>query len=275
MTDLSTTAQPGLRDPLVNQPRRVRVFELDTLRGLALFMMFLHHFIFDLRFIFGLDVFAWQESWWFLNLLRPLFLNVFLVVSGISSSFSRNNTKRGLRLLAVAAAFTVVSSILSVSLKEDLYVFFNVLHLLALGTLLYAALMSPRLSLKPPAVQAILVLLIAICLYIGGLMPDLNQLVTGNWLTMPLGILPPVRPGMADYLPVFPWLGFFLAGALTGQLLYSSGQTVFPNAPAPLLAVSRPFAFLGRNSLPFYAIHQPVFLGLLYALSALGWLPGK
>jgi len=82
-----------------DQTTKNRVFELDALRGLALFMMFLHHFIFDLRYIFGLDVFAWQESWWFINLLRPLFLNVFLVVSGISSSFSRSNTRRGLRLL--------------------------------------------------------------------------------------------------------------------------------------------------------------------------------
>ncbi len=258
----------------VIRPMRSRVFELDALRGLALLMMFLHHFIFDLRFIFGLDVFAWQEDWWFLNLLRPLFLNVFLVVSGISSSFSRNNTRRGLRLLAVSIAFTVVSIIVSLLLKTDLYIFFNVLHLLAVGTLLYAGLTSRRARLEPPAVQTILVLLVAVFLYIGSLMPDLNQMVNGNWLTLPFGILPSSRPGMGDYLPLFPWLGFFLAGALIGQLLYRSGKTAFPNAPAPLLAISRPFGYLGRNSLLFYALHQPVILGILYALAAIGWLPG-
>ncbi|MBP1757508.1 MAG: acyltransferase family protein [Firmicutes bacterium] len=275
MSAAGTLPQTGLNGSTDAKPRRNRVFELDALRGLALFMMFLHHFIFDLRYIFNLDVFAWQEHWWFLNLLRPLFLNVFLVISGISSSFSRNNTKRGLRMLAVSVAFTIVSCVLSLLLKIDIYIFFNVLHVLALGTLLYAALTSKRTRLEPSAVQTILVLLVAVFLYIGGLMPDLNQLVQGNWLTLPLGILPAVRPGMADYLPLFPWLGFFLAGALIGQLLYKSGQTAFPNAPAPLLTIARPFAFLGRNSLAFYAAHQPVILGILYALAAIGWLPGQ
>jgi uncharacterized membrane protein len=275
VSDAGTLIETGLDGTDVAKPRRSRVFELDALRGLALFMMFLHHFIYDLRYIFGLDVFAWQEHWWFLNLLRPLFLNVFLVISGISSSFSRNNTRRGLRMLAVSVAFTAVSCVLSLLLKSDLYIFFNVLHVLALGTLLYAALTSRRAHLEPPAVQTLLILLVAIFLYVGGLMPEINQLVQGNWLTLPLGILPAVRPSMADYLPLFPWLGFFLAGALIGQLLYKSGQTAFPNAPAPLLAISRPFAFLGRNSLAFYAAHQPVMLGILYALAAIGWLPGQ
>ncbi|MDD2534592.1 MAG: heparan-alpha-glucosaminide N-acetyltransferase [Eubacteriales bacterium] len=249
-----------------------RAWELDALRGLALFMMFGHHLMYDFRYILLIDVFAWQDSWWFLNLLRPLFLNVFLVVSGISSSFSRNNLKRGLRLASVALAFSAVSSLISILIHSDLYIFFNVLHLLAVGTLIYAGLSSKRLNLKPQTVQTVLVFLIALVLYLGSLMPDLNQLVTGHWWTLPLGILPMGTPSMADYLPIFPWLGYFLVGALVGQLAYADKSSRFPRVVKPIAAVARPLAHLGRNSLVYYALHQPIMLGLLYALMALGWL---
>ena len=37
-----------------------RAFELDALRGFAIFMMILHHMIFDFRYLLGLNVFAFQ-----------------------------------------------------------------------------------------------------------------------------------------------------------------------------------------------------------------------
>ena len=48
-----------------------RILEIDLLRGLAVFLMMLHHLIFDLRYIVGLDVFAFQESSWFVFFLQP------------------------------------------------------------------------------------------------------------------------------------------------------------------------------------------------------------
>lgn len=259
-------------------------------------MMLLHHLIYDLRYLFGLDVFAFQETWWFENLLRPTFLNVFLVVSGICCTFSRSNLRRGLRLLLVAAAVSVVSAILSLTMTIEVYVLFNVLHLLAIGTLLYAGLTRRELaacgqagnSLDPaappsaaaagrnqtaagqdPRLDVILLVLTAVLLYAGSLIPDLQQRWGGNWLTLPFGLLPASRPGMADYLPIIPWLGFFLVGALVGRRLYARCQTAFPGAPGWLLSATRPFEFIGRNSLWFYALHQPVLIGLLSGLRAL------
>jgi uncharacterized membrane protein len=249
---------------------RNRVFELDALRGFALFMMILHHFIFDLRYLFGLDVFAFQESWWFIQLLRPLFLNVFLVVSGICCSFSRSNHRRGLRLLAVALALTALSSLLSLITGSPFYIFFNVLHVLALGTLLVAALQSARLNLSERAQLTLLVLGSVSLIYLGGLIPELGRMVEGNGLTFFFGILPADCPPMADYLPLIPWLGFFLAGTVIGKVVYPERQSAFPGAPARLLAATRPLEFLGRNSLLFYALHQPVLIGILWALRALG-----
>jgi uncharacterized membrane protein len=265
--------------------RRARAFELDALRGLALFMMFLHHLIFDLRYIYLLDVFAMQETWWFEHLLRPAFLNVFLIVSGICCTFSRSNTRRGLRLLLVAVGFTIASTAISEIANIDLYIFFNVLHLLAVGTLLYAALTAREnaraqsqinghglLPGMDNRVDVVLLLLAGFLLWAGDMLPDLTNMGFGSWLTLPFGILPNLPMTMGDYLPIIPWLGFFLIGALIGRRLYANRQTAFPGAPDWLRTASKPFEFLGRNSLVFYALHQPLFIGVLSGLRALGWI---
>lgn len=227
-------------------------------------MMVLHHMIFDLRYLIGLDVFAWQESDWFIRLLRPLFLGVFLVISGICSTFTRSNLRRGLRLGAVALGFTVATVAASLATHTDFYIFFNVLHLLAVGILLYAALTRQD---QGPRTDAVLVLLTLAILYGALILP---QEPVSTWLLLPFGILPANVPGMSDYLPIFPWLGFFMAGVLIGRLLYRDRQTAFPHAPAWLLRLSAPFMVAGRNSLWIYALHQPILLAILYGLNAAG-----
>ena len=90
----------------VLEENKKRILEIDLLRGVAVFLMMLHHFIFDLRYIVGLDVFAFQETVWFQEYLRPPVIAVFIMVSGISSSFSRSNLRRGVRLLIASLILT-------------------------------------------------------------------------------------------------------------------------------------------------------------------------
>ncbi len=241
-----------------------RAFELDALRGLALLMMILHHLIFDLRYLLELPVFAMQETWWFENLLRPVFLCVFIVVSGICSTFSRNNAKRGLRLGAVALAFTIATWIASRVSGLDLYIFFNILHLLAFGTLLYAWVTRRE---KGGLTDVILILLAVVTAWAGTILPERW---TGTPLLLPLGLVPVDVPGMSDYLPLFPWLGFFLAGALIGRIQYRDRCSAFPNPPQWLIDGTRPLVFMGQKSLIIYVLHQPILLGVLYGLRAVG-----
>ena len=273
--------------------KKCRAFELDALRGLALLMMVLHHFIFDLRYLLGLDVFAFQETWWFAHLLRPAFLNVFLVVSGICCTFSRNNTRRGLRLLAVAIVFTAVTTVGSILSGYDFFILFNVLHVLALGTLLYAGLTGlervksgnerrmPAVILtesapqqnsgeRTAAVNVFLIVLAAVLIYFGSLMPHWQS--AGSWFLLPLGLPPAPGVSMADYLPIIPWLGFFLVGALIGRLAYADRCSAFPDVPPVVLHMSRPLEFMGRHSLVVYAAHQPILLAILFGLRAVGIL---
>ena len=68
------------------------------------------------------------------------------------------------------------------------------------------------------------------------------------------------RPVTEDYVPLLPWLGVVWWGMAAGAWLLERRAT-FIAGPIPTAA--RPLAALGRWSLSFYMLHQPVLIGLL------------
>jgi uncharacterized membrane protein len=241
-----------------------RAFELDFLRGLAIIMMILHHLIYDLRYIMGLDLFAWQESYFFEYWLRAPFVFIFLAVSGVCCTFSSSNIRRSGKMALVAAGFSAVFFAVSTFTDSEMYVIFNVIHILAVGTFLYAVL--EVLASKGIIRDLRMPLLILVVVFL--------------WLEYPLsamdrGFVPVLIPlhdhfsiglGMADYMPLVPWIGLFFAGALFGRLFYAQKQSLFPNPPPVVQGVTAPFAFVGRHSLLFYILHQPIVLAILFLL---------
>lgn len=259
-----------------------RAFELDALRGLALFLMILHHMIFDFRYVLGIDVFAFQESIWFNDIIRPVFVGVFVVVSGICCQFSRNNLKRSVKLLIISLGFSAVMAIYSILSGNEYYVFFNVLHLLTVGTFLYGLYAlwetkrAEKRSIKDPVAEnttgkgEIALLLFSVILIYSDQLINVYSLKVQSYWLLPLGFLPKNYIGMGDFLPMLPWLGFFFAGVIIGRIGYRSKKTLFPDSPRAVIKISRPFEYMGRNSLLIYLVHQPILLAILFGLRYLG-----
>jgi uncharacterized membrane protein len=67
------------------------------------------------------------------------------------------------------------------------------------------------------------------------------------------------KPVTEDYVPVLPWLGVMLLGFVVTRMKPQLWQGAAP----------RPLAVLGRWSLSFYMVHQPVLIGLLMGLQLL------
>ena len=84
-----------------------RAWDLDFLRGIALLMMLFMHMSWDVRYEFGVDVFSYLEKGWFWSFIHPIIVVLFVSVSGICCTFSRNNVKRGLKLLAATLALDI------------------------------------------------------------------------------------------------------------------------------------------------------------------------
>ena len=74
------------------------------------------------------------------------------------------------------------------------------------------------------------------------------------------------KPITEDYVPVLPWLGVMLWGV-------AAGRWVLDRRPAwlagPVPALGRPLAVLGRWSLSFYMVHQPVLIGALMLVATM------
>jgi len=236
-----------------NAERPARIWEIDFLRGLAIILMVCYHLLFDLGEFVGFKKFlGWSTNlstvaW---VIAQFFFAGLFVVLSGTSSTLSRNNVRRGLRLLAVSLLVSAATYIVDAASA----VYFGILQCLAVCMLVYGAAFEKTRAAVCAAAGAVVLGLAA------GLPAIKRALaVQSNWL-MPFGLHGPSFSAF-DYFPLIPWLGIFLVGAALGKTLYASKRSLLP------WRLPRTFVnFAGRHSLLIYIVHQPVIMGVLYAL---------
>ena len=235
------------------EPGTARIWEVDFLRGLAIILMVGYHLLFDLgefsgvRRFLGFSTDLSTEAW---TIAHGFFAGLFVVLSGISSTLSRNNVRRGLKLLAVSFAVTAVTYVFDPTSA----VYFGILQCLAVSILIYGAAFNKA---GPAACAAGGAIVIGLGVVLRALMKGV--VVRFDWL-LAFGITSPSFSSF-DYFPLFPWLGIFLAGAALGKWVYASRRS--------LLSWRLPETFVnvaGRYSLWIYLVHQPVIMGVLYIL---------
>lgn len=265
--------------------KRRRIPEIDLLRGIALCLMMFHHTIGDLYDIHGVEAVAFQYDYWFYQVGRPIVLAVFLGVSGISSRFSRNSMKRGIRMVLFSIAATALTIFVD-GLIDVGIILFNVIHVVALSTVVYAAVEKwaerqewiprqfPRPQDKPKETvyqphyfTGVLIILGSIGIFIAPMIePVLPQWSNNPFLIM-LGSA--ANAHVLDQMPLFPWLGCFLIGAAIGHTLYAPGLPL-AKEEGLFYRLTRPIRFLGRHSLWVYFAHQPIILFTLWLLGKAG-----
>ena len=238
----------------------VRFWEVDLLRGIAILLMVLYHFAFDLDY-FGLvkiDV----KSGVFLTIAR-LAVTLFLLLVGLSLTLSFSRAVRlGREDRFAARLFRRSAWILSLALCISAvtylllgrgYIIFGALHMIGLSLLLAYPFL--RLGRKNFILGSILIIL-------GWYVQDIS--VDHYWLLW-LGLAPPGFYSL-DYIPLIPWFGVVLFGVGLGGLLYP-GYRRRINLPELVESTggfwAAPLCFLGRNSLVIYLVHQPLIIMVL------------
>ena len=244
-----------------------RAWELDFLRGIALIMMLFMHMSWDVRYEFGADIFSYLEEGWFWSFVHPVIVVLFVSVSGVCCTFSRSNVKRGLKLLIATVLFYGGTAIVTFVFGINCLIIFNVLAVLTCGIFLYALIQFIEKKTKVnPNVVSFIMGLTGLYIVICGCDISYMDFSTDNLLFIPLGFAIENEPWMADYMPLFPWLGVFLIGCVVGRLCYREKKTLFANRGKAMTAIARPVEFIGRHSLIIYLTHQPVIYGVLFLI---------
>ena len=247
-----------------NTTVKERAWELDFLRGIALLMMLFMHMSWDVRYEFGADVFSYLEAGWFWSFIHPVIVVLFVSVSGICCTFSRNNIKRGLKLLGATLALITATALITKFTPLNCLIIFNVLAVLTCGIFLYALISFIEKKTKAdPNVVNVIMGLIGLYIVICGCDIHYMDYSTDNLIFLPVGFDIAGTPWMADYMPLLPWIGVFMIGCVIGRLCYKEKKTLFAGRGKTMRAVSRPVEFIGRHSLIIYLVHHPVVYGIL------------
>lgn len=233
-------------------PRPARVPGVDTLRGIAIVAMVAYHFAFDLAHLRVADWNFYRDPFWLHA--RTVILSSFLLLAGVSLVLADRagaSTREFAKHVARIAACALLVTLATLIVFPRSFIWFGVLHAIAVSLVLARPLVRrPALAL---AIGAVVI-------------------VTGNVFAAPAFDTPAlgwigfatVRPPTEDYVPLFPWMGVVLVGIAAGHALAASGF-----APVRALArAPRLLQVLGRHSLAVYMLHQPLLMGLAWALAA-------
>lgn len=249
-----------------------RIHEIDLWRGILMCLVILDH-LFNLLMSFNQGwakvstgdniqpfyaIYQVAHFYWtnpVRTVVRWMCLGGFCFVSGISCAFSRNNWKRAGQMIGlwfiIYFASNIVDSIryrfnLSVG-ANYLRVDFNIIGVLAWSTLVYCFVQDKHYKW------------LIILMIVGLLMHPIA--VICSWQEWSKDVYLPIlyRPaGQGDYLSLFPYISFFLGGALLSKFTYSvSKKSYFKR-----YEWERPICFVGRHSLIIYVTHFLLLIGI-------------
>lgn len=241
----------------LDAPKAPRFGWLDILRGAALIAMASYHFMWDLA------DFGYVEpdfpSTGLPRIYARVIASTFLFLAGFSLYLAHRNGIRwrsfGTRMGKIVAAAALVTVATYFAMPQG-FIFFGILHEIALASLI------GLLFLRVPAIVTLTVAAVFIAV------PQYYRFETLDepWFWW-IGLSTHVKISF-DYVPVFPWLGAVLIGLATARL--STGWLIARQNSLGISVTNRAgkfFTFLGRHSLVFYLIHQPVLIALLYVFS--------
>ncbi len=233
-----------------------RIDAIDVARAFALLGMVAYHLSWDLAYFgFAPPNLPFTSG---MRILANIVASAFLGLVGVSLAIAHRDGVRWrpflFRLGRIVAAAALVSAATAYTAPE-MPIWFGILHCIAVSSLVSIPF------LRGPAWPALLVGAAAVAAPHAFASPLFNP----TWLLwLGLGVR---EPSTLDWRPLLPWAGAALIGV--GLTRLALGR--FLGSPLAQWRArfipTRALAFIGRHSLAFYLVHQPILFALLFALA--------
>ena len=229
-------------------PARQRHDRLDALRALAMVWMAVFHFCFDLNHYGLIRQNFYIDPFW--TVQRACIVSLFLFCVGFGQAIAIEQQlawPRFWRRWVQVATCALLVSLGSLWMFPRSFISFGVLHAIAVLLIVLRLTAGAGRWLWPLGLVAVLA----------------PQFVHDAWFdtrwTDWIGLVTR-KPVTEDYVPLLPWLGVAWWGLAAGQWMLKRRRAWVTGA---LPGALRPLALLGRWSLSFYMVHQPVLIGAL------------
>lgn len=239
-----------------------RFDSVDALRGAAIVWMTVFHFSFDLNHFGYIRQDFYRDPVW--TWQRTAIVTLFLFCAGLGQAIAVHqgqDWRRFWKRWAQVAGCALLVTAGSFWMYPKSFIYFGVLHGIAAMLIIVRLTAGWGQWLWLAGALAIASKWIAALLLSG--QPELGAVFNSrvlNWL----GFIT-AKPITEDYVPLVPWLGVMWWGMAAGQALLARRPGVFS---ASIPKATSALAFLGRWSLSWYMLHQPVLIGIFMAIAA-------
>ena len=232
----------------------MRFWEIDFLRGIAILMMVVFHFLWDLNYFKIVEISLYTG---FFGLFQKSIAVLFLLIVGVilvisynkdKKEFWRQSISRGIFLAIIAFSITALTL---VAFPKQ-FIYFGILHLISLSILF--SIYTIRMKVFNLFFGILLLILPFFQIHKLGIY-ELNFFGIGT----PLASL--------DFYPIIPWYGVVLIGLFLGHYFYPDNQPKIKKLADPNSFFTNKIQFLGKHSLIIYLVHQAVLFPLVFALS--------
>lgn len=234
----------------------------DIIRGIAVIAMIIYHALWDMVYIFNVDMPWFESDAGFV--FQQSILWTFVLISGFCVRLGKRTLRRSVTVIVGSLIITAVTLIF----MPGSLIINGVLSFIGVAMLVTIPLR--KVLGKVPCTIGLAVSLILFVLtynvqhgFIGigdkaiFNLPDFLYL---NNITAFFGF-PHKAFYSADYVPFLPWIFLFFAGYFTFGILEKMKKLMYLSAFS-----CRPLEFVGRHSFEIYMIHQPLLYGLLFTI---------
>ena len=239
-----------------------RYVGLDAFRGCILISMILYHGVWDVVYLFGVELSWFQSS--LVHIGQQSICWSFILLSGFCWSFGRTKWKRGLIVFLAGAVVTIITKLF----MPESIILFGVLTMLGSSMLLMIVL-DKLLGRCHPVIG----LFLSFTAFVVTRNVNVGHLGFEQWKWMALPenwyangfttYLGFTQPGFisTDYFSVVPWIFLFMTGYFLFHLFKEKQWIVCFDID--LYRGLGWLSWMGRHSLLIYMLHQPVVYGAL------------